>query len=157
MTAPGTRAAVERRVASPAELEVRGLSKRFGGIPVLSDVSLTVGKAEAVALIGANGAGKSTLRSCLRLVEPDAGQVRRLSEDVHALKPERLRRLRARVGFVFQRHNLVPRLPVLSNVLHGALGRRAGPRAWFHEIAPRALREEAMGWLERGYSTSSAA
>ena len=79
MTAPGTRAAVERRVASPAELEVRGLSKRFGGIPVLSDVSLTVGKAEAVALIGANGAGKSTLRSCLRLVEPDAGQVRLLS------------------------------------------------------------------------------
>jgi phosphonate transport system ATP-binding protein len=72
-----------------------------------------------------------------------------LSEDVRALKPERLRRLRARVGFVFQRHNLVPRLPVLSNVLHGALGRRAGPRAWFHEIAPHALREEAMDCLER--------
>ncbi len=150
MTAPGTRAAVERPAASPAELDVRGLSKRFGGVAVLSDVSLAVGKAEAVALIGANGAGKSTLlRSCLRLVEPDAGNVRLLGEDVRELKAERLRRLRARVGFVFQRHNLVPRLPVFSNVLHGALGRRAGPRTWFHEIAPRALREEAMRCLER--------
>jgi phosphonate transport system ATP-binding protein len=73
VTAPGTRAAVECPAASPAELEIRGLSKRFGGIPVLSEVSLEVGKAEAVALIGANGAGKSTLlRACLRLVEPDA-------------------------------------------------------------------------------------
>jgi phosphonate transport system ATP-binding protein len=43
----------------------------------------------------------------------------------------------------------VPRLPVLSNVLHGALARGAGPRAWFHQSAPCALREEAMGCLER--------
>jgi phosphonate transport system ATP-binding protein len=143
--------AIEVAAAAPADLAVRGLSKRFGPkVEVLSDVSLAVGKAEAVALIGANGAGKSTLlRSCLRLVEPDAGQIRLLGEDVRALKPAALRRLRARVGFVFQRHNLVPRLPVLSNVLHGALARRPGPRSWFHEIAPQALREEAMGCLER--------
>jgi phosphonate transport system ATP-binding protein len=134
-----------------ADLEVRGLAKRFNGSArVLSDVSLAVRKGEAVALIGANGAGKSTLlRSCLRLVEPDAGEVRLLGQDVRALGAAGLRRLRARVGFVFQRHNLVPRLSVLSNVLHGALARRAGPRAWFHPIAPRALREEAMACLER--------
>ena len=143
--------AIEPAVATFADLEVGGLSKRFGGkVQVLSGVSLAVGKGEAVALIGANGAGKSTLlRSCLRLVEPDAGEIRLLGEDVRALKPAALRRLRSRVGFVFQRHNLVPRLPALSNVLHGALARRAGPRAWFHEIAPRALREEAMSCLER--------
>ena len=143
--------AIELTAAAPADLEIRGLAKRFGGkVEVLSEVSLAVGKGEAVALIGANGAGKSTLlRSCLRLVEPDAGEIRMLGEDVRALKPAALRRLRARVGFVFQRHNLVPRLPVLSNVLHGAVARRPGPRAWFHEIAPRALREEAMSCLER--------
>ena len=143
--------AIELTAAAPADLEIRGLAKRFGGkVEVLSEVSLAVGKGEAVALIGANGAGKSTLlRSCLRLVEPDAGEIRMLGEDVRALKPAALRRLRARVGFVFQRHNLVPRLPVLSNVLHGALARSPGPRAWFHEIAPRALREEAMSCLER--------
>ncbi len=151
MTALAVVAAAERPAATRGELEVRGLSKRFGrDVQVLSDVSLAVGTAEAVALIGANGAGKSTLlRCCLRLVEPDAGEIRLLGEDVRALKPKALRRLRARVGFVFQRHNLVPRLPVLSNVLHGALARRSGPRAWFHEIAPRALREEAMSCLER--------
>jgi phosphonate transport system ATP-binding protein len=127
------------------------LSKRFGGgVEVLSDVSLAVGKGEAVALIGANGAGKSTLlRCCLRLVEPEAGEIRLLGREVRALAPAALRRLRARVGFVFQRHNLVPRLPVLSNMLHGARARQPGPRAWFHEIAPRALREEAMSCLAR--------
>jgi len=142
--------AIELAVATPPDLEVGGLSKRFGRVEVLRDVSLAVGKGEAVALIGANGAGKSTLlRSCLRLVEPDAGRVSLLSNDVCSLGAGALRRLRARVGFVFQRHNLVPRLPVLSNVLHGAVARCAGPRAWFHEIAPRALREEAMSCLER--------
>jgi len=143
--------AIEPAVAAPADLQIRGLAKRFGGnVEVLSNVGLAVGKGEAVALIGANGAGKSTLlRSCLRLIEPDDGEIRLLGEDVRALKPAALRRLRARVGFVFQRHNLVPRLPVLSNVLHGALARGAGPRAWFHELAPRALREEAMSCLER--------
>jgi phosphonate transport system ATP-binding protein len=142
--------AIEPAVAASAELEVRGLSKRFGAVEVLSDVSLAVGSAEALALIGANGAGKSTLlRACLRLIEPDAGEVHLLGEDVRTLEAAALRRLRARVGFIFQRHNLVPRLPVLTNVLHGALARRPGPRAWFHEIAPRALREEAMACLER--------
>ena len=142
--------AIETAVATAAQLEVRGLSKRFGAVAVLSDVSLAVGGAQAVALIGANGAGKSTLlRSCLRLIEPDAGEIRLLGEDVRALRGSRLRGLRAKVGFVFQRHNLVPRLPVLTNVLHGAVARHRGPRAWFHEIAPRALREEAMSCLER--------
>jgi phosphonate transport system ATP-binding protein len=151
VTAPLSAAALQRPPASPAELEVRGLTKRFrGGLEVLSDVSLAVGKGEAVALIGPNGAGKSTLlRCCLRLVEPEAGKIRLLGNDVRALSLATLRQLRARVGFVFQRHNLVPRLPVLSNVLHGALARHPGPRAWFHEIAPRALREEAMSCLER--------
>jgi phosphonate transport system ATP-binding protein len=143
--------AIEPSVAAGAELQVSGLAKGFNGsVRVLSGVSLAVGKGERVALIGANGAGKSTLlRCCLRLVEPDAGEVRLLGQEIRALKTAALRRLRARIGFVFQRHNLVPRLPVLSNVLHGALARCAGPRAWFHQTAPRALREEAMGCLER--------
>jgi phosphonate transport system ATP-binding protein len=137
--------------AAVHDLRIRGLSKRFDSSrPVLSDISLEVGKSQAVALIGANGAGKSTLlRSCLRLIEPDAGEIQLLGHDVRALSPEMLRRLRGRVGFVFQRHNLVPRLTVLSNVLHGAVARRSGPRAWFHGLAPRALRQEAMHCLER--------
>jgi phosphonate transport system ATP-binding protein len=143
------------RVATPADivpldLAVRGLSKRFGiGAPVLQDVTLAVARGEAVSLIGANGAGKSTLlRTCLRLIEPDAGSVELLGRDVTALAPAALRRLRAEVGVVFQRHNLVPRLSVLSNVVHGAQAREAGPRTWFQALAPQPIRAEAMHCLE---------
>jgi phosphonate transport system ATP-binding protein len=136
-------------VAHPgrAALEVRGLVKRFGsGAPILDGVDLVVPHGQSLALLGSNGAGKSTLlRCCLRLVEPEGGEVRVLGEDVRRLRRPALRRLRS---LVFQRHNLVPRLSALTNVLHGAQSRVRGPRAWFQGLAPRALREEAMRCLE---------
>lgn len=133
-----------------ADLEVRGLVKRFGAqAPILDGVDLRVPHGQALALLGSNGAGKSTLlRCCLRLIEPDQGEVRVLGQDVRRLSRRGLRALRSRVGFVFQRHNLVARLSALSNVLHGAQSRRPGPRAWFQGLAPSALREEAMHCLE---------
>ena len=132
-----------------ADLEVRGLVKRFGAQPILDGVDLRVPHGQALALLGSNGAGKSTLlRCCLRLIEPDQGEVRVLGQDVRRLSRRGLRALRSRVGFVFQRHNLVARLSALSNVLHGAQSRRPGPRAWFQGLAPSALREEAMHCLE---------
>jgi len=136
--------------AGRADLEVRGLVKRFGADPpILDGVDLVVPHGQSLALLGSNGAGKSTLlRCCLRLVEPEGGEVRVLGQDVRRLGRQALRRLRSRVGFVFQRHNLVPRLSALTNVLHGAQSRSRGPRAWFQGLAPRALREEAMRCLE---------
>lgn len=136
--------------AAAAVLAVEGLVKRFPGRgPVLDGVSLSLRQGERLALIGGNGAGKSTLlRCCLGLIEPDGGQVRLLGTGLRGLPPGALRRLRARVGFVFQRHNLVPRLSALSNVLHGAQARRAGPRCWTQVLAPRCLREEAMHCLD---------
>jgi phosphonate transport system ATP-binding protein len=141
--------------AEPA-LAVRGLSKSFAGKSfageriVLSGVDITVRAGEAVALIGANGTGKSTLVRCLlRLIEPTNGAVRILGFDVRALTARPLRRLRSRIGFVFQRHNLVLRLSALSNVIHGAQGRMSGPRCWCQALAPRQIRDEAMACLER--------
>lgn len=142
----------QQAAAAPAlDLVVRGLCKSFEGTTkVLDGVDLSVPAGQAVALIGANGAGKSTLlRCCLRLIEPDAGDVHVLGSDMATLNPVELRRLRAKVGFVFQRHNLVPRLSALTNVLHGALPRSAFARPWFQSCAPRALRDEAMACLER--------
>jgi phosphonate transport system ATP-binding protein len=137
-------------VSAPLDLAVRGLRKGFGdGAPVLRDVTVAVARGEAVSLIGANGAGKSTLlRACLRLIEPDAGSVELLGREVTTLAPEALRHLRAQVGVVFQRHNLVPRLSVLSNVVHGAQARAAGPCTWFQALAPQRIRAEAMHCLE---------
>lgn len=138
-------------VSAEAELDVAGLCKSFDGRrPILNNVSLRVPHGQAVALVGANGAGKSTLlRCCLRLIEPDGGRVGILGREVRLLSRSALRRLRAEVGFVFQRHNLVAQLSVLSNVLHGAQARHAGPRVWYQSLAPRALREEAMHCLEQ--------
>ena len=142
-------AASQEAAIAACDLAVSDLRKAFGQQQVLKGVSFEVAAGEAVALIGANGSGKSTLlRCCLRLVEPDAGGVTLLGEDVGALPRAALTRLRARVGFVFQRHNLVPRLSALSNVLHGVQARRAGPQTWFHAVARKADREEALHCLE---------
>jgi phosphonate transport system ATP-binding protein len=137
--------------ATQPVLSVHALCKAFARGPrVLSDVSLDISPGEAVALIGANGAGKSTLVRCLvRLIEPSAGDVHLFGLGVRDLRGRALRRLRSRVGFVFQRHNLVLRLSVLSNVIHGAQARMSGPRSWYQGLAPRHLRDEALAALDR--------
>ena len=148
--APAT--APQRAGADPVRvLEVANAAKSFpGGKTVLNGVSFAVARGDSVALLGANGAGKSTLlRCCLRLIEPDSGVFRILGRDIGALRGGELRALRARVGFVFQRHNLVPRLCALTNVLHGAMARGAGAAAWFQSLAPEKLRREAMANLAR--------
>lgn len=132
-------------------LAIQHLRKSFDGrTAVLADVCLALGQNESVALIGSNGTGKSTLlRCCVRLIEPDGGTVRLLNQDVGALRGRALRTLRAQIGFVFQKHNLVPRLSVLSNVVQGALGRLGGPSGWHQLLAPRAVRAEAMHCLDQ--------
>jgi phosphonate transport system ATP-binding protein len=141
-------------VAAPLHAEtvvsVGGLGKRFGGRQVIEGLDLTVHAGARVAVIGANGTGKSTLiRMLVRLVEPDEGRIVLFGQDVRALDAGRLKALRARVGFVFQRHNLVTRLSALTNVVHGVQSRMAGPRTWLQSLAPRAVREEAMHCLDR--------
>ncbi|MHA7772265.1 phosphonate ABC transporter ATP-binding protein [Roseibium sp. M-1] len=135
----------------PCDLKVEGLCKSFGkDRSVLQSVSFSVGRKQAVALIGSNGAGKSTaLRCALRLIEPEAGSVVLFGEDISAARPRDLRRVRAEVGFVFQKHNLVPRVSALTNVIHGNLGRNGGLRGWSQLFAPAELRERAMTCLER--------
>ncbi len=131
-------------------LAVTGLTKAFSGHAILSGVDFTLAPGQSTALIGANGSGKSTLLRCLvRLIEPTSGQVRMLGHEVGSLSPSALRRFRARVGIVWQRHNLVPRLSVLSNVVHGVQARMTGPRTWAQFLAPAAVRAEAMTCLAR--------
>ena len=104
-------------------IEVRGLSKRYGALAALVDVSLQVAAGEMLVVLGPSGAGKSTLLRCInRLVEPSGGEVRIAGEAVPGTRAG-LRRLRSQVGMIFQDHNLVPRLSVLKNVLSGRLSR----------------------------------
>lgn len=137
--------------AAPA-LEVAGLTKRYDGAerPVWSEVSFAVPAGQRVAIIGGNGTGKSTLlRCCLRLIEPNAGDIHLHGEKMTGAHSRHLRRMRSNVGFVFQKHNLVPRLSVLSNVLHGGMARSRGPRHWHQSLARKEDREYALHCLEQ--------
>lgn len=135
---------------SPVVAELDAVSKRFGDTPVFDNVSARLARAEAVALVGGNGTGKSTLLRCLMgLIPVTSGCVSLLGEDVTTARGRALRSLRARVGLVSQKHNLVARLSVLSNVLHGLLGQASGPRYWSHALAPATARDAAMEALEQ--------
>jgi phosphonate transport system ATP-binding protein len=104
-------------------LDIQNLSKSYGDVKALCDVSLSLAPGEFVTVIGRSGAGKSTLLRCVnRLVEPTAGSILFDGTDVRAVKRGALRRIRTHIGMIFQHFNLVPRQTVLENVLHGRLG-----------------------------------
>ncbi len=141
---------VPARNPAPADIEVSGATKRYDTKTVFDGIGFSVGRGQSVALIGSNGAGKSTLmRACAGLVRIDAGGISILQKSLSQLGTADLRRLRSRIGFVFQRHNLVPRHSALTNTVHGALGRAWGPRLWTHRLAPQDVREEALDCLRQ--------
>ena len=101
----------------------RGITKHYGGITALDDVSLDVLPAEIHALVGENGAGKSTLVKIMTGAEtPDAGSVFISGQEVGALTPEKARH--HGVGAVYQEPSLVPTLTVLENMFLGRELRR---------------------------------
>ncbi|WP_394688880.1 phosphonate ABC transporter ATP-binding protein [Hoeflea sp.] len=139
------------KAAAPyIDVEAERMSKRFGSNEIFSDVSFKLVRGEAVALVGANGTGKSTLLRCMMgLIPVASGKVVVLDLDTTTASSRELRALRARMGLVSQKHNLVPRLTVLSNVIQGLLGRHPGIRHWSHSFAPAASRAAAMEALDK--------
>ncbi len=105
-------------------IEVQHLTKIFSdGTRALDDVSLSIPDGQFVCIIGLSGAGKSTFMRCLnRLNDPSAGQILIEGQDIAFAQGRELRRLRRRIGFVFQQFNLVERLSAYENVLSGRLG-----------------------------------
>ena len=99
-------------------LEVDGLSKSFGGVQALNDVSFAVAAGEIVGLIGPNGAGKTTCFNLISgLLPPSAGGIRLAGTEMVGLPPYR----RARLGLArtFQNIQLFGGMTVLENVLTG--------------------------------------
>ncbi|WP_449281105.1 sugar ABC transporter ATP-binding protein [Leucobacter sp.] len=106
-------------------LEVRELSKSFGSVAALSDVSLTVESGQVHAIMGENGAGKSTLIKALSGIQPaTSGSVRMRGAAVSIRTLEDAKALGIRT--VFQELHIVPQLSVAENILLGALPRRNG-------------------------------
>lgn len=131
-------------------LTVEGLSKVYDdGTSALSDVNLEIAEGEFVVLIGLSGSGKSTLLRCInRLIDPTEGRITFEGDDVTAARGADLRRIRRRMGMVFQQFNLVPRSSVLRNVLAGRLGYPGAPLSLLG-LWPRPMVRMARGCLER--------
>ncbi|HEX6572899.1 MAG TPA: ABC transporter ATP-binding protein, partial [Steroidobacteraceae bacterium] len=110
-------------------LELRNISKAYGGRRILDAVSLTVRRGEYVAIVGESGVGKSTLLNLVAGLDvPDTGELRLDSTDLAQLDDDaRTRVRRSRMGFVFQAFHLLPHLSVARNIaLPLALNGRAG-------------------------------
>lgn len=105
-------------------LEFKHVAKQYGAdTRALSDVNFTVKEGEFVSIIGPSGAGKSTLLRCInRMIDASGGEIIFDGADIMSFKKSELKRLRTRIGMIFQHYNLVNRLSVIENVLHGRLG-----------------------------------
>ena len=127
-------------------IEVRGVTKAFGGFVALRDLSLTVPSGELVALLGPSGSGKTTLlRVIAGLAAPDAGQVLFDGRDTTA-RSARDRR----IGFVFQHYALFKHMSVFENVAFGLRVRprdRRLPEAAIREKVTALLRLVHVDWL----------
>jgi polar amino acid transport system ATP-binding protein len=122
-------------------VEIKAISKSYGSVQVLREVSLDIAKGEVVAVIGRSGSGKSTLLRCVNGLEPiQAGSISVDGVQVNDPKTN-LRKLRQEVGIVFQSFNLFPHLSVSDNIT-------LAPRVVKNQ-APEAAREVARDVLRR--------
>ena len=107
-------------------LALRGISKRFGGVSALSEVSFSVEGGEILGIIGPNGAGKTTLLNCISgIYRPDAGEIAWQDTTISGMAPYRIARLG--IGRTFQIVRPFPSMTVRENTAMGALfGRPQG-------------------------------
>jgi phosphonate transport system ATP-binding protein len=119
-------------------LTIENLTKVYPtGTKALTNVSFTVDQPQVIAIIGPSGAGKSTLIRCLnRLVDPSSGRIMLDDVDIASLGRRELRKVRRRMGMIFQEYNLVDRLTVMENLLSGRLGYVSFWRAWRRKFPP---------------------
>ena len=131
-------------------LQLSSLTKQYKtGDKALTTVDLVIPDGQVMALIGPSGAGKSTLIRCVnRLVEPTSGSVQLNDTELTTLSQGQLRKMRRRIGMIFQEYALVERLSVMENVLSGRLGYVGFWRSYFRKF-PQSDIDEAFRLLER--------
>ena len=107
-------------------LEFRNVSKVYNNITkAITDISFAVNEGEFVSIIGPSGSGKSTILRCInRMVHATQGEITFDEHDVTRATKMEIRQVRKKTGMIFQHYNLVDRLSVIENVLHGRLGHK---------------------------------
>jgi len=107
-------------------LKIEALTKTFGPNIAVDKVTFAVDRPAMIGIIGRSGAGKSTLLRMLnRLTNASSGRIVFEGREVTALKGAQKRAWQSQCAMIFQQFNLVPRMDVVSNVLHGTLNRRS--------------------------------
>lgn len=108
-------------------LEFQHVSKVYNNTTkALDDLSFSVKEGEFLSIIGPSGAGKSTILRCInRLVNATDGKIINDGKDIMHINKRQLRNVRTKTGMIFQHYNLVDRLSVMENVLHGRLGQKS--------------------------------
>ncbi|MEZ4756281.1 MAG: ATP-binding cassette domain-containing protein [Flavobacteriales bacterium] len=123
-------------------IEVKGLSKRFGDVQVLTDINAVFAKGQVNQIIGKSGSGKSVLAKCIvGLHVPEEGEVLYDGRSFHQLDKEAKRGVRQEIGMLFQSSALFDSLSVLENVLF--------PLRMFATMPPAEMRERAQLCLKR--------
>lgn len=118
------------------------------GVHALKNVSFEVKEGEFISVIGPSGSGKSTiLRSINKLIQTTGGSIYVEDIEVGKQKGKNLRKLRRKIGMIFQNYNLVYTVSVLQNVLHGCLGYMSGLKGIFG-IYSESDKKKAMELLE---------
>ena len=143
-----------------AVLEVKNLSKSFGDLQVLRDISFNVEEGQVVSVIGPSGSGKSTLLRCVNQLErADSGEINvcgmnmlHMNGSKAVYAPHRtLREIRLRIGLVFQNFNLFPHMNVMQNIIEAPVHVLKKPKAEAVNDAVELLEKMGLSGKEKAY------
>ena len=131
-------------------LSIKNVEKKYNnGINALKNISFDVEKGEFISIIGPSGSGKSTLlRSMNKMIDISQGSILFEDKNIESLKKTQIELVRREIGMIFQSYNLVERLTVIENVLHGRLGYKS-IIAGILGIYSEEEKKEAFSFLER--------
>ena len=131
-------------------LSIKNVEKKYNnGTNALKNISFDVEKGEFISIIGPSGSGKSTLlRSMNKMIDISQGSILFEDKNIENLKKTEIEIVRREIGMIFQSYNLVERLTVIENVLHGRLGYKSIIAAILG-IYSEEEKKEAFSFLER--------
>lgn len=131
-------------------LQLKEISKVYtNGIKALNKINIDVKKGEFISVIGPSGSGKSTLlRSINKMININEGEIIFQGNNIEKLKGKELKKVRRQIGMIFQNYNLVEKLTVIENVLHGRLGYKSTFDGMFGRYSEDE-KKEALKLLEK--------